>query len=263
VIFGQSEEGERVPTADEGVGGTARWTAPEVISGQTYTEAADVYSYGIILWELATRKIPFEEISNSELPKLVVAGKRPQIPSSSVPEEFADLMKRSWSQSPSSRPLFPSIVDYLRQHAPPLNNAHQDPLSLLEQLQKETDQLKAEKEKLEKEWENTEKLIELEKEKRVELERNEEDIKRKISAEQRKVVEIERQVKTQETNLAYEKQKLAEKEKKRQKEMKEAEKKWKRTEEQLLSDKEEALKKLETEKAKNEQLKKQLELSSG
>ena len=35
--------------------GTYQWMAPEVIVGLKYTEKADVFSYGIILWELATR----------------------------------------------------------------------------------------------------------------------------------------------------------------------------------------------------------------
>ena len=39
--------------------GTYQWMAPEVINGYKYTEKADVFSFGIILWELATRKPPY------------------------------------------------------------------------------------------------------------------------------------------------------------------------------------------------------------
>lgn len=38
--------------------GTYQWMAPEVIKGDKYTEKADVFSFGIILWEIATRKPP-------------------------------------------------------------------------------------------------------------------------------------------------------------------------------------------------------------
>ena len=40
--------------------GTYPWMAPEVIGGHIYTEKADVYSYGVNLWELLTRKIPYD-----------------------------------------------------------------------------------------------------------------------------------------------------------------------------------------------------------
>ncbi|KAG1689779.1 hypothetical protein DVH05_001984 [Phytophthora capsici] len=44
--------------------GTVRWTAPEVMLGNDYSEQADVYSFGVVLSELDTREIPFEEKSS-------------------------------------------------------------------------------------------------------------------------------------------------------------------------------------------------------
>ena len=40
--------------------GSAAWMAPEVFEGNTYSEKCDVFSWGIILWEMLTRRLPFE-----------------------------------------------------------------------------------------------------------------------------------------------------------------------------------------------------------
>ena len=44
--------------------GTYQWMAPEVIKSQKYTEKADVFSFGIILWEIASREPPFKSTNN-------------------------------------------------------------------------------------------------------------------------------------------------------------------------------------------------------
>ena len=40
--------------------GTYAWMSPEIINGNSYTEKADIYAYGIVLWEILTRKIPYK-----------------------------------------------------------------------------------------------------------------------------------------------------------------------------------------------------------
>ena len=95
--------------------GTYQWMAPEVIVGVKYTEKADVFSYGIILWEIATRDPPYLGIDGAEVSRKVVnEDYRPIIPRSlRCPKPFQDLMERCWDREPSNRPTFDSVIDEL------------------------------------------------------------------------------------------------------------------------------------------------------
>jgi serine/threonine protein kinase len=76
--------------------GTFQWMAPEVINGENYTEKADVFSYGIILWEIAAREPPYKNIMGTKVSLDVIKyDLRPEIPPK-TPDLFAKLMKRCW-----------------------------------------------------------------------------------------------------------------------------------------------------------------------
>ena len=93
--------------------GTFQWMAPEVIRTNTYTEKADVFSFGIILNEIAVRKPPYYGIDKKEVAKNVASKNdyRPSI--KNCPKEFADLMVKCWDFYPSKRPNFGQIIDIL------------------------------------------------------------------------------------------------------------------------------------------------------
>ena len=99
--------------------GTYQWMAPEVISGFKYTEKADVFSYGIILWELATRKPPYYGVDGTEVSqKVVKEDLRPQISrdeESSIPSSFNELMRDCWARNPVERPQFDEIISRLEE----------------------------------------------------------------------------------------------------------------------------------------------------
>jgi len=92
--------------------GTPMWMAPEIIMGKKYTEKADVYAFGIILWEILTRQEPYEEKEPMQIVVEVVNdGLRPTIPREHENSPLVPLMKDCWAQDPDQRPTFNIIVD--------------------------------------------------------------------------------------------------------------------------------------------------------
>eukprot|EP01137_Pigoraptor_chileana_P024831 Opistho-2@93423 len=102
--------------------GTLYWMAPELITGtDQLTGAADVYSYGIILWELMGRCLPYRYAAGMA-PMLAMhvvrSHHRPMPLPESAPAPFVDLMRSCWDADPSSRPNFTSISRSLEAMAP-------------------------------------------------------------------------------------------------------------------------------------------------
>ncbi|KAM6986584.1 mitogen-activated protein kinase kinase kinase 20 isoform 1-T1 [Aplochiton taeniatus] len=93
--------------------GTFPWMAPEVIQSLPVSETCDTYSYGVVLWEMLTREIPFKGLEGLQVAWLVVEKtERLTIPSS-CPASFAELMKKCWLVDPKQRPVFKQILSTL------------------------------------------------------------------------------------------------------------------------------------------------------
>jgi len=89
------------------------WLAPEIMIGGEFTEAADVYSYGVILWEILHRKQPWEDIRFiNEIEQKVKKGERPPI-LGECPPAYAELVSLCWTQDPTKRPPFKEIFERL------------------------------------------------------------------------------------------------------------------------------------------------------
>ena len=97
--------------------GTCHWMAPEVMNSQPYSFPADVYSFGIVLWEIAARETPYKDLKPYEIPDRVLKGVRPDLNkiSPGVPPAIKDLIALCWDQSPQNRPTFRQIIGILEQ----------------------------------------------------------------------------------------------------------------------------------------------------
>lgn len=72
--------------------GTLMWNAPEIIRGLPYGQSADVYSFGIVLWEIMSRELPFKQLKTRwEIKEAITSGKRPEVLPTS-PAAYANLM---------------------------------------------------------------------------------------------------------------------------------------------------------------------------
>ncbi|XP_042067317.1 serine/threonine-protein kinase STY8-like isoform X1 [Salvia splendens] len=88
--------------------GTYRWMAPEVINHQPYDQKADVFSFAIVLWELVTAKVPYDNMTPLQAALGVRQGLRPELPINAHPK-ILSLMQRCWEAIPSKRPSFSEI----------------------------------------------------------------------------------------------------------------------------------------------------------
>eukprot|EP00204_Picochlorum_oklahomense_P000061 CAMPEP_0118799260 /NCGR_PEP_ID=MMETSP1161-20130426/1539_1 /TAXON_ID=249345 /ORGANISM="Picochlorum oklahomensis, Strain CCMP2329" /LENGTH=1158 /DNA_ID=CAMNT_0006726935 /DNA_START=401 /DNA_END=3877 /DNA_ORIENTATION=+ len=100
-----------------------RWLAPEILRGEHGGKAADVYSFGIVLWELMTWKLPWGENTNPfSIINSVLQGKELVIPEQaelpagplSCYDEYVALIKQCWALDPAQRPTMDGIVQQLR-----------------------------------------------------------------------------------------------------------------------------------------------------
>ncbi|KAG5669147.1 hypothetical protein PVAND_017042 [Polypedilum vanderplanki] len=90
-----------------------RWMSPESLKDGVFSSSSDVFSYGVVLWEMSTlAQQPYAGLSNDQVLRYVVEGgvmERPE----NCPDKLYELMRRCWQHRPSARPSFMEIITML------------------------------------------------------------------------------------------------------------------------------------------------------
>ncbi|CAK9193755.1 unnamed protein product [Sphagnum troendelagicum] len=100
--------------------GNAWWRAPEVFQDEQntekYTNAADVYSFALVFFEVLTGEVPFANISKSQILGKIRCGVRPILPPDDYcPVQLSAFINECWATRPEDRPKFPEICQRLQE----------------------------------------------------------------------------------------------------------------------------------------------------
>ncbi len=95
---------------------SARWMAPELLSMDnptSPTKSSDVYSYGMVLWEISSREIPFKNAQNEMTAMMWIANKKKESILPDCPKVYGDIIKKIWQDAdnrPSAEEVFTCLT---------------------------------------------------------------------------------------------------------------------------------------------------------
>eukprot|EP01119_Soliformovum_irregulare_P021043 TRINITY_DN691_c0_g1_i1.p1 TRINITY_DN691_c0_g1~~TRINITY_DN691_c0_g1_i1.p1 ORF type:complete len:211 (+),score=38.19 TRINITY_DN691_c0_g1_i1:24-635(+) len=90
-----------------------KWAAPEALQHQQFSNASDVWAFGITLWELFSNGAePYPGTTMLEASQMIFEGHRME-PPASCPEDIQNLIRQMWETDASRRPSFHEITDRL------------------------------------------------------------------------------------------------------------------------------------------------------
>ncbi|RIA96681.1 kinase-like domain-containing protein [Glomus cerebriforme] len=99
----------------ESIYGNLPYIAPEVIAGNKHTIESDIYSIGMLMWEIASGQPPFSNYKhNYYLAMNIIYGLRPKI-DPKIPLKYVELMKKCWNANPSERPKIDTLVNEIKE----------------------------------------------------------------------------------------------------------------------------------------------------
>src|SRR5438034_7652008 len=92
--------------------GVLPYVAPEVLRGKEYTQASDIYGFGIIAHEICTGSPPYHDMAHEELLAMKICqGLRPKS-NYKIPQLIFDKMNQCWDADPSKRPKADELVEF-------------------------------------------------------------------------------------------------------------------------------------------------------
>ncbi|KAH8417070.1 hypothetical protein KR222_002570 [Zaprionus bogoriensis] len=122
--FGMSREEEEYIVSDGMKQIPVKWTAPEALNFGKYTSLCDVWSYGILMWEIFSKgDTPYSGMSNSRARERIDTGYRMPTPENTPPEMYR-LMLKCWAADVESRPHFDEIYNVVDALILRLDNSH-------------------------------------------------------------------------------------------------------------------------------------------
>lgn len=96
-----------------------RWMSPESLKDGVFTTNSDVWSFGVVLWEIATlAEQPYQGLSNEQVLRFVMEGgllEKPQ----NCPDMLFELMRMCWQYNPKMRPTFVEIISSVKDELDP------------------------------------------------------------------------------------------------------------------------------------------------
>ncbi|KAH9523715.1 hypothetical protein Btru_040715 [Bulinus truncatus] len=104
---------ENVYNANQDARFPIKWTAPEAALERKFTIKSDVWSFGVLMYEIITfGKVPYPGMTGQEVLRMIERGDRMNMPSNNIipiPKQYYELMLKCWKQSPDDRPTFETL----------------------------------------------------------------------------------------------------------------------------------------------------------
>jgi serine/threonine protein kinase len=117
--------------------GVLPYVAPEVLRGKEYTQASDIYGFGIIAYEICTGLPPYHDVAHDEfLAMKICHGLRPKS-NYKIPQLVLDIINQCWDADPSNRPIADDLCGLFRN----LRNKSHDVNSVIYEQIKEADEI--------------------------------------------------------------------------------------------------------------------------
>ncbi|UZO13221.1 uncharacterized protein OCT59_004725 [Rhizophagus irregularis] len=104
------------PSKDQEIYGVLPYVAPEVIKRKKYTQESDIYSFGIIAYEVCTGNYPYHDMTrDTNLAISICGGHRPES-NYKIPQLILNIIKQCWDTDPLKRPKAKEINDLLEDY---------------------------------------------------------------------------------------------------------------------------------------------------